>query len=382
MIAVNKYMQRQLRINSSLLILHLRGIEIKNITDFYCALTDWRSKAMTDSQRLEKALAKIENRKQRERENGITKPSRFGYLLRDLAAPVIRSTISLLYPKTGFVLLGDTDKKTIKKLTAGIPVIYAPAHRSVWDVARFIAYCMPHSYLVSGGEKDFYCTINEYITEINGVLSFDRDDSNDCKIIIEKVNNILRNNHSIIICPESTYNVYCKGMLTLYPGIIKMALDSGAVIVPIGNEIHILRDKRSGKISNDINYMMYEDYTQQSLFRPSDDTDLVLLHEYMKNTDYTNVLANKEIERLIKNEQFCLDNMTVELSVKNSKLLKAHPLVSDFYEKLSAETDDLVLMQKVRDYLMKCAIVYDYRTRIASCLNLLEQRMKTLYLTR
>jgi cell fate (sporulation/competence/biofilm development) regulator YmcA (YheA/YmcA/DUF963 family) len=157
-----------------------------------------------------------------------------------------------------------------------------------------------------------------------------------------------------------------------------MALDSNAIIVPIGNEIHILRDAQSGKISGDINYMMYEDYPQQSLFRPSDDSDLVLLHGYIKNTDYTNVLTNKEVEGLIENEQFRLGNMTFDLSVKMSELLEAHPLVSDFYKKLSAETDDSALMQKVNDYLLKCAIVYEYRTRITSCLNVLEQRMKTL----
>jgi len=342
------------------------------------AMADWRNKAMIDSQRLQKALAKIEKRKQRQRVYGITEPSKFGYAMRSFAAPVIRGVIGLLYPKTGFVLLGDTDKKVILKLTVGIPVIYAPAHRSVWDVARFIAYCIPHSCLVSGGEKDFYCTVNEYITEINGVLSFDRDDSNDCTIIIEKVKNILKNNHSIIICPESTYNIYGRGMLKLYPGVIKMALDSGAIIVPIGNEIHILRDKQSGKISGDINYMMYEDYTQQSLFRPGDDGDLVLLHGYMKNTDYMNALMNREIERLIENEQFHLGSMTFDLNKKMSELLEAHPLVNNFYDKLSAETDDSAIMQKVKDYLMKCAIVYEYRTRISSCLNALEQRMKAL----
>ena len=39
---------------------------------------------MTDKQRLEKALAKIEARKKRLREEGITEPSKLGYAMRDL----------------------------------------------------------------------------------------------------------------------------------------------------------------------------------------------------------------------------------------------------------------------------------------------------------
>jgi len=43
-----------------------------------------RNDIMTDKQRLEKALAKIEARKKRLREEGITEPSKLGYAMRDL----------------------------------------------------------------------------------------------------------------------------------------------------------------------------------------------------------------------------------------------------------------------------------------------------------
>ena len=35
-------------------------------------------------------------------------------------------------------------------------------------------------------------------------------------------------------------------------------------------------------------------------------------------------------------------------------------------------------MQKIRDYLIKCSILYEYRKRLISCLSILEQRMKVL----
>jgi hypothetical protein len=50
---------------------------------------------MTDNQKLEKALVKIEARKQRQRETGITEPSRLGYALRGLIAPLFRFGVIL-----------------------------------------------------------------------------------------------------------------------------------------------------------------------------------------------------------------------------------------------------------------------------------------------
>jgi hypothetical protein len=60
---------------------------------------------MDDKRRLEKAIAKIEARKQRQRENGITEPSKLGYAIRDLIAPLFRGAVGLMYPKSGHVCL-------------------------------------------------------------------------------------------------------------------------------------------------------------------------------------------------------------------------------------------------------------------------------------
>jgi hypothetical protein len=220
---------------------------------------------MTNEQRLQKALAKIETRKQKQRDKGITEPSKFGYAIRGLIAPLFRCAVSLMYPRRGFVLLGSINRMRIKKLTSGNPVIYAPAHRSVWDAARYIAYALPHCYAFSGDEKAHNCTINEFAFEINGVISFDRDDKKDCEIALKRSVRVLKRHKSLLVCPEGVPNVYSRNMLKLYPGIIKMALETNAIIVPIGNEIHILRDKLSKKIIGDVSYMMYEDYNHQPL---------------------------------------------------------------------------------------------------------------------
>ena len=163
---------------------------------------------MTPEKRLQLTLAKIEKRKQKLNEKGITEPSKLGYILRDMLAPVFRGAISLLYPKSGFVLLGCIDRKMIKKFTKNYPVIYSPAHRSVWDPARFIAYGLPHCYHFSGAEKQFYYTINELASEINGIIHFDRDDKNDRELANERGLKVLKSNHALLICPEGVTNIY------------------------------------------------------------------------------------------------------------------------------------------------------------------------------
>ena len=48
---------------------------------------------MNDQQRLARALDKIEARKKRLRERGVSEPSKFGYIMRDLAAPAFRGAV-------------------------------------------------------------------------------------------------------------------------------------------------------------------------------------------------------------------------------------------------------------------------------------------------
>ena len=322
---------------------------------------------MTDNQRLQKALAKIEKRKQRQREKGITEPSKFGYVMRDLIAPLFRGAVSLMYPKSGCVLLGNINKRDIKQLTRGSPVIYAVTHRGILDVPRIIAHAIPHSYLISGGESVFYCTANEYLLDLNGVLLFDRLDRIDRKLVIERAYGILESNHSIHTYPEGIQNVYGKHMLKLYPGVINMALNTGAIVVPVGNEIHILRDKQSGKIVGDINYTMYEDYFGGlSLFRPGDDIDLATLHDHLNGFSYIDIVDSKKMERFICDGKFICGSVVFDLDKKLQEFLTSYPKIINFSNK------------HTKGYLSQCAILCEYNNMLLKSLSVLEARMTEL----
>jgi hypothetical protein len=322
---------------------------------------------MTESKRLEKALAKIEARKQRLREKGITEPSKLGYVIRDLIAPLFRFGISLMYPRSGHVHLGNIKKKDIKWLTSECPVIYAVAHRGIFDIARIIAFAIPHSYLISGDEKTFYCTVNEHLISLNGVLLFDREDQIDRSLLIKRASRILVSNHSIHIYPEGAPNTYDRQMLKLYPGVISMALNTGAIIVPVGNEIHILRDRHNGKIVGDVNYTMYEDYyKEQSLFRPSEDIDLATLHDQLKDMNYTDIVDDRKMERFINDGKFVARSVVLDLEEKLQGFLASHPRLKDFSN------------EHTKGYLMRCAVLCEYNNMLISSLNILEERMIAL----
>jgi 1-acyl-sn-glycerol-3-phosphate acyltransferase len=321
---------------------------------------------MTDKKRLQKALAKIEKRKKRLHEKGITEPSKFGYTMRRLIAPLFRFGVSLLYPKSGNVHLGNVKRKDIKRLTKGQPVIYAIMHRGIFDVARYITYVLPHSYLILGDERSFYCTINEPLIRLNGVLFVDRDDPKDSRMIIERATRLLRSKQSIIIAPEGTPNVYTRDMLRLFPGVIKIALETGAVIVPVGNQVDIVRHRRSRKIISDINYTMYEDYNVQFLFNPSDNTALVTLHKHLKDFSYINITDNKKMNRYIHNGKFVLENIVFDLEEKLQEYLMLRPKLKSHVNK------------HTKEYLTHCAVLNEYRKMLIDSLSILEQRMKIL----
>jgi 1-acyl-sn-glycerol-3-phosphate acyltransferase len=320
---------------------------------------------MTDEKRLEKAIAKMEKRKHRLRENGITEPSKFGYAMRSLIAPIFRFGVGLIYPKNGCVLLGNTTKRDIVRLTKGQPVIYAPAHRGYFDVPRLIAHVLPHSYLINGVEKYFYCTINELLINLNGVLFVDREDSTDTKMIIERASRILKNKNSTTIYPEGTPNIYSRDMLKLYPGVIKIALNTGAVVVPVGNQVDIVKNKK-GKIIKDINYTMYEDYSEQTLFKPSDNIVLSILHSYFKDSDYTSIANSSIMDSFISNSKFVIKNIVFDLNETLHKFLVTHTKLRSF------------LNESTKEYLMRCAVLNEYNKMLISSLGELEQRMKIL----
>lgn len=323
---------------------------------------------MSIEKRILKTDKKIEARKKRLLEQGVIEHSKFGLKARKFISPAFKYAVSLMYPKKDCIRLGDVTKKDIINVSKDEPVLFSITHRSTFDAPRIIAYFTPHSYIISGDEYAFYCTLNEYLLELNGILHFDRTDKVDSRLIIDRASYLLNEGESIAICPEGVPNVYGREMFKLYPGIIKMALNSDALIIPVGNEIYVKRDKE-GKVIGDISYYKYEDYNKEELLRPSSDTNLKNLHTLLDKTNYKNVFNNNEIEDHINGNQLVINNTLYKIDDLVLNFFKTHNEFKDMY----LNNDEVI-----KGYLIKCAIIFEYNRLLTSSLNKLESKMSVL----
>lgn len=337
---------------------------------------------MTSEERLKRAYELIAERKAKLEKYGISEPSVFENTVREFFSPVLISLVKLAFPKSDAVLLGETKPKDIKRLTSDYPVIYAPAHRGTFDVPRIIAHGVPHSCYVVGDERVFYCTINKILFDALGVMYFDRDDPKDRNLAIERASKILSSsslfgkNNSVIINPEGVPNVYGNENLQLYPGIIKMALNVGSVIVPLGNEIHIKWNKEGTKIIGDTNYMMYEDYNEMPLYRPSNDIGLSQMHKELGKANYISATQDSHMEEFIYGNHFRIYDIDFSLEDKLFDFLETHPIIRDFVEYL--KNIESINMTPIIEYLKRCVIIRDLNNRHIECLNILDKRMRVL----
>ncbi len=337
---------------------------------------------MTDKKRLDRAMQKMAERKENLRKNGIADPSNFKNTIKDMIAPCYKKAVRIVYPKSGGVLFGNTKPEDVKKITTDHPVIYAPSHRGVFDTPRYVAHALPHVYIITGDERVFYCTINEFLLGINGIYFFDRLDPVDRKLMIEICTNLLLSGsrfekyHSLLLTPEGVPNVYGRENLQLSLGIIKIALNASSYIVPVGNEIRVLWDERGENIIGDINYFKYEDYKEQKLFRPSEDNDLAGMHQKLDKITYNDILTKTDLEKYINFNHFQLNNINLDLEQELIEFLKTHPIIEDFVAKL--EMNKNFDITPIMNYLKRCAVIKNYNLRLIECLNELTRRMDKL----
>ena len=273
-----------------------------------------------------------------------------------------------MYSKKDCIRLGHVTLEDIKEVSKNQPVLFSITHRSTFDAPRIIAYFTPHSYIISGDEKAFYYTLNEYLLELNGILHFDRTDKTDSRIIIDRASHLLNMKENIAICPEGVPNVYGREMFKLYPGIVKMALNSDALIIPVGNEIYVKRNDK-GQIIGDVSYYKYEDYEEVELIKPSNDTHLKELHNLLNNTNYQNVIENNVIDKHITGNNLEIGNITYNIDDLVLSFFKRHHEFKHLY----LSNDGVV-----KEYLIKCAIIAEYNRLLTKSLDLLQDRMEVL----
>lgn len=171
--------------------------------------------------------------------------------------PYTAIVLNRIFSNNKLIILNDKREKVEK------PVIYACAHCHPEDPTTAFEAIKEHAYLFLGDPEDVYQKIEGLLLEINGVIELETrvkesyinellnlnaispsgvDEVKnmlklDRKIAYEKAIEILNNGTNLLIFPEGAVNITPNlPVMGLFPGTIKMAMETGAEIVPIALE--------------------------------------------------------------------------------------------------------------------------------------------------
>ena len=128
-------------------------------------------------------------------------------------------------------VIGDDRVKTDK------PKIFAVTHICKEDVEIVSEAIKEHYYLLSGDFEHLHNTLDGLFLALNGVIYFNEKDKEDRHSVKDRMVQILREGGNIMYFPEGTWNLSpCLLVLPFYRGIIDVALEANAIIVPVAIE--------------------------------------------------------------------------------------------------------------------------------------------------
>lgn len=117
------------------------------------------------------------------------------------------------------------------------PIIYAITHICKKDIEMVSEAIKSHYYLLEGDFESIHDTLDGIFLGLNGVLYFNEKDKIDRHKVKERMEEVLKNGGYIMYFPEGTWNLTAELLLNpLYPGIIEVAKNANAIIVPIAIE--------------------------------------------------------------------------------------------------------------------------------------------------
>ena len=130
------------------------------------------------------------------------------------------------------------------------PVIWAPNHHFKDDVLASYLATKRQSYILFGSVPQFYNTIDGILAYLVGSLMTNRKVSSSKKASIEKAKKAYELGSDVLCFPEGIWDKYPNHLLLdFWPGIYRIANETGQKVVPI---VHYIYDPTQ-KIDNKIN---------------------------------------------------------------------------------------------------------------------------------
>lgn len=136
------------------------------------------------------------------------------------------------------------DKQTLKILKdernsnlENKPVIYAITHIGKFDYQIVSEAIRDHQYPFAGDPETMYRSADGLLLGLNGIVMCDTESKMDREIASATSIEVLHNGKNLLIYPEGVWNITSDLLcLPLFPGIIKMAHETGCDIVPVAIE--------------------------------------------------------------------------------------------------------------------------------------------------
>lgn len=125
------------------------------------------------------------------------------------------------------------------------PVIWASNHGFKDDALGAVLAARRHAYILFGSLPQFYNTFDGVASWLVGVVMVNRKIPNSRKSSISKAIRVINCDADLLMYPEATWNKSPNALaLDLWPGIYRIACETGAKVVPI---VHYLRDNDISK---------------------------------------------------------------------------------------------------------------------------------------
>lgn len=193
---------------------------------------------------------------------------KFGYLLNgDLLSQdeiEFRKKVNVIIKKIGSNFLQNTqvfeNRNTLKNhndftpdskiVLPDTPVIWMPNHGFKDDPLATALACQRNAYFLFASLPQFYNSFDGITAWLNGVTMINRKSSVSRKASLDNCIDVLNHGVDLILYPEGILNKSANELvLDLWPGIYRIAKETGAPIVPI---VHYLRDKGPKTFKNKI----------------------------------------------------------------------------------------------------------------------------------
>lgn len=196
------------------------------------------------------------------------------------------------------------------------PIIFAVTHVGKFDIEVVSEAIKDHYYLLSGDYEHIQGIIDSPFLSLNGVFYFNEKVKDDRKLVTEKMINHLNDGGNLMYFIEGTWNLSPNlPMLPCYWGIVNIAKQGNAIIVPIAAEQYGKNFKIN--IGKNFDMMQYEDTIEGKSCAINDlrdvlatlkweiwETEPQLIREDIIGDEWTNYVSERFKEWPYFNEEY------------------------------------------------------------------------------